>query len=146
MTQDALLAIIEDPKGSLTHVELDPTTRDYKVVREFTIPWPFHYGSLKDTHVEVDHDALDIAVFSELEVQRGQEMIVRIIGALLVKDGDHKILAVCPDDMQFRKCFEYVDIPENLRAQGEKVFQIDHTIERILNAEEAMKLIERYRI
>lgn len=146
MTQNALLAVIEDPKGSLTHVEWDATAQKYEVKRTFTIPWPFHYGFLKDTRVDVDGEALDVAIFSERQAQPGQEMLVRIIGALLVKDGDHKILAVCPDDIRFGMCFEYADIPESLRLEGKKVFEIDHIIERTLNVEEAMKLVESCRI
>lgn len=147
MTQNVLLTIIEDPKGSTSHVEFNTTTQQYEVVHKFPIPWPFHYGFLKDTYVPIDGDPLDIAIFSELQTQTGQEMLVRIIGALLVKDGDHKILAVCPDDSQFGKVFEYTDLSESLRVESENIFKKGgHIIERVLNAEDAMKLVERYRI
>jgi inorganic pyrophosphatase len=147
MSQNVLLAIIEDPKGSKAHVEFNTTTQQYEVVHKFLIPWPFHYGFLKDTYVSIDGDPLDIAIFSELQTQTGQEMLVRIIGALLVKDGDHKIFAVCPDDGQFGNCFEFTDLPESLRVESENIFKKGgHIIERVLNAEESMKLIELYRI
>lgn len=147
MSQNVLLAIVEDPKGSMTHVEFNTTTQQYEVVRTFQIPWPFHYGFLKDTLVPVDDNPLDIAIFSELQTQTGQEMLVRIIGALLVKDGDHKVLAVCPDERQFEKCFAYTDLSANLRVESENIFKKGgHIIERVLNTEDAMKFIERYRI
>jgi len=74
-------------------------------------------------------------------------MLIRIIGALLVKDGDHKILAVCPDDNQFGKIFEYTDLSESLRIKSESIFKKGgHITERVLNAEDSMNLIERYRI
>src|SRR5438270_4326161 len=107
MSQNVLLAIIEDPKGSKAHKEFNNSTQQFEVIHEFLIPWPFHYGFLKDTYVPIDRDPLDIAIFSELQTQTGQEIPVRIIGALLVEDGDHKILAVCPDDRQFGESFEY---------------------------------------
>lgn len=147
MSQNVLLAIIEDPKGSTTHVEFNSTTQQYEEVHKFSIPWPFHYGFLKDTYVSIDGDPLDIAIFSELQTETGQEMQVRIIGALLVKDGDHKILAVCSDDSQFEKCFKYTDLSESLRMESENIFKKGgHIIESVLNSEDAMKLIELYRI
>lgn len=147
MAQYLLPVIIEDPKGSREHREFSSKTQRYEVVQSFTAPWPFHYGFIKGTFVKVDRDPLDIAIFSSVEAQVGQEVQVRIIGALFVQDGDHKILGVCPADSQFGQCMEYADITESLRTEGENIFKKGgHIIEKVFNAEDAMKLVERYRI
>lgn len=146
MAQQLLPVVIEDPKGSLEHREFNSETQTYEVVQRFTIPWPFHYGYIKGTRVEVDRDPLDIAIFSTVEAQIGQEMVARIIGALFVQDGDHKIFGVCQDDSQFGQCMEYTDIAESLRVEGENIFKKGgHIIEKVFNAEDALELIEQYR-
>lgn len=147
MTKKILSVTIEDPKGSTTHVEFDEVTRVYEVVHKFLIPWPFHYGFIKNTYVPVDGDPLDIAVFGDFQTCEGQDIEVRVIGALLVQDGDHKVVAVYPSDAQFGNCLEYADLPESLRRAGESIFKKGgHIIERTISSQEAIDLIDRYQI
>ena len=147
MTEKIVLASIEDPKGSMTHVELDEATQQYKVRHYFPIPWPFHYGFIKDTYVPVDQDPLDVAIFGDFQASPGQDIQIRVIGALLVRDGDHKVIAVYPEDTLFGRFVEYTDLPENLRLDGENIFKKGgHVIEQVLSSEDTMKLIDRYRV
>lgn len=147
MTQKIVLASIEDPKGSTTHVELDEATQQYKVMHEFPIPWPFHYGFIKDTYVPVDGDPLDVAIFGDFQTRIGQDIQIQVIGALFVRDGDHKVIAVYPDDTQFGRYVEYIDLPENLRLDGENIFKKGgHVIEKVLSSEDTMRLIDLYRV
>ena len=147
MIQKIVLATIEDPKGSKKHVEFDKVTQQYKVMHEFPLPWPFHYGFIKNTYVPADGDPLDIAVFGDFQTREGQDIQVRVIGALLVQDGDHKIVAVDPSDAQFGSCLEYTDLPESLRTDGESIFKKGgHVIEKTLSSEEAIDFIDHYRI
>ncbi len=147
MTQKIVLASIEDPKGSTTHVELNETTQQYKVMHEFSIPWPFHYGFIKDTYVPVDGDPLDVAIFGDFQTRIGQDIHIQVIGALIVRDGDHKVIAVYPDDTQCGRYVEYIDLPENLRLDGENIFKKGgHVIKKVLNSEDAMRLIDLYRV
>ncbi len=147
MTQKLVLVSIEDPKGSTTHVELDEATQQYKVMHKFPIPWPFHYGYIKNTYVPIDGDPLDVAVFGDFQTSIGQDIQIQVIGALYVQDGDHKVVAVYPDDIQFGGCVEYIDLPENLRLEGENIFKRGgHVIEKVLSSEDTMSLIDLYRV
>ena len=147
MVEKIVLATIEDPRGSKKHVEFDKVTQQYKTVQEFLIPWPFHYGFIKNTYVPVDGDPLDIAVFGDFQTCEGQNIQVRVIGALLVQDGDHKVVAIDPSDRQFGSCAEYNDLPESLRIEGENIFKKGgHVIEKTLTSEEAVNLIACYQI
>src|SRR5262245_18667864 len=131
-------AVIEDPNGSYTHVELNNETGQYEVRHNFKFPWPFHYGYIKGTMVGSDEDPLDIAIFGDFTSSTGQEITVRIIGAAVIKDGDHKIFAVYPADTQFGHCTEYLQIPKELRDKSEAIFaRGGHEIEERLGSSAA---------
>jgi inorganic pyrophosphatase len=142
---DLFLAVIEDQKGSYTHMELNELSNKYEVVHNFKLPWPFHYGYLKETFVESDGDPLDLAVFGDFRSETGLELYVRVIGAAVIKDGDHKIFAVNPLDEQFGECVEYSEIPLELRKKGENIFaRGGHQIEEILTSSAAVGFIKTY--
>lgn len=144
-SSDLFLAVIEDQKGSYTHMEFNKFSKEYEVIHVFKLPWPFHYGYLKETFVDSDGDPLDLAVFGDFQSDTGLELYVRIIGAAVIKDGDHKIFAVSPLDEQFGKCTEYTQIPLELREKGENIFaRGGHQIEEILTSSAAVRFIKQY--
>jgi inorganic pyrophosphatase len=146
MTDTSLFtAIIEDPNGSYTHMEYNNQTGRYEVVHNFKYPWPFHYGYVKGTMVGSDEDPLDLAIFGDFESQTGQEILVRIIGAAVIRDGDHKVFGVNPNDGQYGHCMEYMEIPEELRQKGEGIFaRGGHEIEEILDSASAVLFVRKY--
>lgn len=138
-------AIIEDPTGSYTHMEFNEERQQYEVIHNFKVPWPFHYGYIKGTYVDVDGDPLDLAIFGDFPSSTGQEMQVRIIGAAIIKDGDHKVFAVNPADNQFGNCTEYLQIPEELRTRGENVFaRGGHEIYERLSSNDAIAFVKSH--
>lgn len=138
-------AVIEDPNGTSVHMEFDEQTGKYEIAHVFQVPWPFHYGYLKGTHVDSDNDPLDVAIFGNFTSETGQDILVRIIGAAIIKDGDHKVFAVNPDDRQFGNCTEYIDIPAELREKGEHVFaRGGHVIEDRLGSQASVDFVQKH--
>lgn len=143
--QKLFQAIIEDPNGTSVHMEFNEQTSKYEIVHVFQVPWPFHYGYLPGTRVDCDNDPLDVAIFGDFISETGQNIIVRIIGAAIIQDGDHKIFAVNPDDSQFGSCTEYRDIPVELREKGEHVFaRGGHVIEDRLGSLASADFVRTY--
>jgi len=133
--QKLFQAVIEDPNGTSVHMEFNEQTGKYEIAHVFQVPWPFHYGYLQGTRVDSDNDPLDVAIFGNFTSETGQNILVRIIGAAIIQDGDHKVFAVNPDDRQFGSCTEYRDIPVELRERGEHVFaRGGHVIEDRLSS------------
>lgn len=143
--QKTFQAIIEDPNGTSVHMEFNEQTGKYEIAHVFKVPWPFHYGYLKGTHVDSDNDPLDVAIFGDFQSETGQALSVRIIGAAIIKDGDHKVFAVNPADEQFGNCKEYMEIPRELREKGENVFaRGGHVIEERLDSQASVLFVDKY--
>ena len=144
-TSNLFVAIVEDSNGSYTHVELNEQTGEYEVKHHFKYPWPFHYGYIENTMVVSDEDPLDVAIFGDFPSFTGQKLVVRVIGVAVIKDGDHKVFAINPDDSQFVMCQEYLEIPEELRRKSEGIFaRGGHEIEKRLTSIESIEFIKKH--
>jgi radical SAM superfamily enzyme YgiQ (UPF0313 family)/inorganic pyrophosphatase len=115
-------AAIEDVIGSTTHHEFDLLAQKFEVKSTFSRPWPFHYGFLPGIY-SGDEEELDIAIFSSLPAETGQLRRVRIIGMVLMKDGDTKVFGVFPEDQCFSNITEYGDLSDNLRSLTSSIFE-----------------------
>lgn len=54
---------------------------------------PVHYGYIEGTKNETEGDEVDVIVFSKNSYKTGDRVEVEILGSLVRKDGDHKIIA-----------------------------------------------------
>lgn len=143
--QKIFQAVIEDPNGTSVHMEFNEQSGKYEIVHVFQVPWPFHYGYLKGTRIDSDNDPLDVAIFGDFQSETGQDILVRVIGAAIIKDGDHKVFAVNPDDRQFGNCTEYREIPADLREKGEHVFaRGGHVIEDRLSSQASVDFVNKH--
>jgi inorganic pyrophosphatase len=94
------IAIIEMPRGTNRRihlaydksgfVDLGPIV-DQVPVNEGVMP--VHYGYIEGTKNETEGDEVDVIVFSKNSYKTGDRVEVEILGSLVRKDGDHKIIA-----------------------------------------------------
>ena len=94
------IAIIEIPKGSdrRIHMSYDKSgfidlglIKEHVPVNEGVMP--VHYGYIEGTVNKEEGDEVDVIVFSNKPYNTGDKIEIEILGSLVRKDGDHKIIA-----------------------------------------------------
>lgn len=112
--------------------------------------------ALSPGSVKGDEDPLDICVFSERPINRGEIIInARVVGGLQMIDGgeaDDKIIAVLENDQVWGDVTDVSELPDNLIKRlrhyfstykmipGEKSQRV--TIEKVYGREHAIKVVE----
>ena len=89
--------VIEIPKGNVNNkYEYDEVSKEFKLDFVFeNIVWPYNYGFFPGT-LGGDGDTLDALVLSSAPLKQGQEVEVKIIGAIDVLDrGEEDFKIVC---------------------------------------------------
>ena len=154
-------AVIEIPMGSQNKYELNKKTRQIKLDRVLysAMFYPAEYGFIENT-LALDHDPIDILVFTTYPTFPGCTISARIIGALnMIDSGDEdiKLISVCNNDPWYDHVSSLSDISPHIVKEIENFFatyknlQGKHTeILGWLSIEEALKLLdestERYQL
>lgn len=98
-------AVIEIPKGCdrRIHMSYDKSgfidlgsIKDQISVNDGVMP--VHYGYIENTINKEEKDEVDVIIFSAKPHKTGDILEVEIIGMLVRKDGDHKLVAVDDSD------------------------------------------------
>lgn len=128
-------AFIEITKGSNIKYELDEHTGIIKVDRilHTSMVYPYNYGFVPGTLGE-DGDPLDIMVISSAPFAPGTTVVVRPIGALLMKDEegvDTKVMAVPTEkiDPDFAGIKDVKDLPQHTKDMIGHFFSYYKSIE-----------------
>lgn len=135
-------------KGSRERHLYDETTLEHKGARQFSLPYPYPYGFILETHAE-DGDNVDCYVITDEPLKHGRTVECLPVGLLeMEEDGedDRKVLAALPgqdvalDDALLETLRDFIygvfaHFPETTVRVG-----------RILSAQEARRYIQRRRV
>ena len=94
------IATIEIPKGSnrrihmsydmIGFIDLGPIEEQIPVNGGVM---PVHYGYINGTMNSGEGDEVDVIIFSKKSYNTGDKIEIEILGTLIRKDGDHKVIA-----------------------------------------------------
>lgn len=151
-------AIIEIPRGSRNKYEYDHERHFIYLDRVLysSVHYPTDYGFIPNT-MAPDGDPLDVLVVVEEPTFPGCHLWVRPVGVLVMRDEageDEKILAVPVADPRFDQIAELDDVGRHWLLEIENFFDTYKLLERNKQAtveawrsrEEALQLVERYRL
>jgi inorganic pyrophosphatase len=154
---DALVCVVEIPKGARNKYEHDPELGGIKFDRLLmsAATYPADYGHLRDTLAE-DGDPLDALVCLYEPTFPGCLILVKPLGLFKMRDekgADDKIICVPLHDPYWNHYEELEDLPSLLRAEIEQFFSIykdleegkDVEVDGWRSREEALAEIERSR-
>ncbi len=122
--------VIENPAGTTERIVYDEAASEFKTTGwVFPEPLPFHYGWIPHTLTAADGDELDAVVLAEdRTVAVGSVIAARPLGALLRRDGDHKIVCVRADlpsaYADVRDVMERTDIQEPIEALFRRISEV----------------------
>ncbi len=124
---DALVMVVEIPKGSRNKYEVDHATGQIFLDRMlFTATrYPADYGFVPDTLAE-DGDPLDVLVFCQEPVVPLTLIYSRAIGLMTMIDQekkDHKIIAIACEDPEFNSYREAGEMPVHRMTMLQRFFQ-----------------------
>jgi anaerobic magnesium-protoporphyrin IX monomethyl ester cyclase len=122
INQRQVWVVLEDVIGTNVHHEFDRKTSTFVVKNSFKVAWPFHYGFIPGLK-SGDMEDLDVAVFSRYPAKTGDVRRIRIIGMALTKDGDNKVFAVFPEEMEYWHVSEYENLPHEGREGVVSIFE-----------------------
>ena len=98
---------------------------------------PVHYGYIPATFNNEDEE-IDILIFSDKDLEVGEEIEVEPIALIIRADGDDKVIAV--DDSVNLK--SWPDVPAGERELIEKFFSYHHEFKSIQDAALAKQYVE----
>ncbi|KAK6935631.1 Inorganic pyrophosphatase [Dillenia turbinata] len=119
--------VVEITKGSKVKYELDKKTGLIKVDRVLysSVVYPHNYGFIPRTLCE-DNDPMDVLVLMQEPVLPGCFLRARAIGLMpMIDQGekDHKIIAVCADDPEYRHYRDIKELPPHRLAEIRRFFE-----------------------
>ncbi|WP_324716908.1 inorganic diphosphatase [Carboxydochorda subterranea] len=131
--EQALLVVIEVPKGCQNKYEYDPKLDRMVLNRVLYSPvyYPGEYGFVPDTLAE-DGDPLDVLVMSTISTFPGCAVPVRVLGALDMHDDkgpDTKILAVVSVDPRLEQVRAFDQVPPHFLREVEHFFRVYKELE-----------------
>lgn len=151
-------AIVEIPRGSRNKYEMNHETHQLRLDRVLysSVHYPTDYGFIPGT-VSGDGDPLDVLIVVEEPTFPGCHVVVRLIGALLMRDEkglDEKLVAVPVADPRFDGISDIDDLQPHWLLEIENFFVTyknlesgkETRIEGWEKAAEAGALLERYRV
>jgi inorganic pyrophosphatase len=158
VTEAALEAIVEIPRGSRNKYEMDHVTGEIRLDRVLfsSVHYPSDYGFIPGT-MGSDGDPLDVLIVVEEPTFPGCHVFVRLIGVLVMEDEkglDEKLLAVPVADPRFSGILGIEDLQPHWLLEIENFFLFyknlesgkETKIEGWKNAAEATALVEKYRV
>ncbi|UOF92159.1 inorganic diphosphatase [Fodinisporobacter ferrooxydans] len=139
-----VFAILELVKGSRMRYEYDSKSDTFYPGRKLMNPFPANYGWIPET-LSSDGEHLDVVVISDRRHRVGDIIQVDVVGILLRKDLDHKVIGVLrgTPHQQVTKISE--DVLAQVRNWYDSMFRIegygdaDKAFELIIEAHEAYK-------
>jgi inorganic pyrophosphatase len=128
MPDDALICMVEIPKGSRNKYEYDPALKAITFDRfvSASVVYPTDYGFVPDT-LGLDGDALDVLVCVSEPTFPGCMVPVRPIGLLLMTDEngqDDKVVSVPTSDPYWNVYEQLDELPKLLREEIFHFFSI----------------------
>lgn len=160
MKMNSFKVIIEIPKGNVNNkYEYDEKSGEFKLDFVFgsaaggkDLVWPYNYGFFPGT-LGGDNDPLDAVVLSSSPINQGEEVEVKILGAVDVLDRgeeDYKIICVPISDLAASSANDISDIPEAQKKEWSEFFlelarqkKKETTIRRFKNKKEATELLQK---
>lgn len=150
-------AIVEIPRGSRNKYEMDHATNQIRLDRVLysSIHYPTDYGFIPGT-MSGDGDPIDVLIVVEEPTFPGCHVIVRLIGALLMKDEkglDEKLIAVPIADPRFDGISDINDLQPHWLLEIENFFVTykklesgkETKVEGWKRAADVGKLLKKYR-
>ncbi len=154
VTGELFEAVIEISKGGKAKYELDKSTgmlRLDRILYTSTV-YPANYGFIPRTLAD-DGDALDVLVLCTEPILPMTLVKCAPIGVLKMFDGgkaDEKIIAVCLGDPTYKDYKTLTELPRHILDETMHFFAVykalehkDTTVEELMTADEAVKVIER---
>ncbi len=137
---------IENTRGETTRKRFNPATSELEEVSELDHPFPFHYGFIPGTHNphsgEQVNSALDAFLISQKPLNPGSTTQGKVVGVILLENGDHKIALVDPDS----EIVHYAEIGEKMQAEIQKWFSQVSPVEGWGGPMAAENLIEEMKV
>ncbi len=137
---------IENVKGENTRRRFNPTTNELEEVGETQGAFPFHYGFIPNTHnphsAKQINSALDAFLISEEAFTPGTTTQGKVVGVILLENGDHKIALVGVDS----EIVHYAEFDETMQSEIQKWFSQVSPVEGWGGPMAAKNLIEEMRI
>ena len=135
---EALVAVVEIPRGSRNKYEMDHESGDIYLDRMlFTATrYPADYGFIPATLAE-DGDPLDVLVLVSEPTFPGCRIRIRPIGVFLMEDSgdpDHKIISVPAGDPRWADTIDIDDLEPHLRRELEHFFGVYKELEEAKTA------------
>jgi inorganic pyrophosphatase len=153
VSDEALLCMVEIPKGSRNKYEWDEDLRAIKLDRFLfsSVVYPLDYGMIPDTVAE-DGDPLDAMVAVSEPTFPGCLIAVKPIALFKMRDDkgiDDKVICVPLQDPNWNFAERLEDLPEQLRDEISHFFAVYKTLEQKdvevdgwYSREEALNVIE----
>ena len=93
-----ILVTLEAAEGQPERYARDGNPPAWTLYDTLPHPWPTAYGFVENTTNPADGEEWDVIIVSPCTVAAMSTIAADIVGILLREDGDHKLLAVLPDD------------------------------------------------
>jgi len=112
---------IEASLGERERYHQDPSSGEWRLYHVDDLPWPVNYGFVPGT-LSADGEALDVVLLDAAGVPAAVTVEGRLIGVLLRSDGDHKLVAILPDDPVYGDLQNVANLDAADRALLEEFF------------------------
>ena len=137
---------IENVKGEAKRRRFNPNANELEEVGEINQTFPFHYGFIPHTHnphsEKQVNSALDAFLISEKTFTPGTTTRGKVVGVILLENGDHKVALVDVDS----EIVHYAEINETMQAEIQKWFSQVSPVEGWGGPMAAENLIEEMRV
>jgi inorganic pyrophosphatase len=131
-----VFAILELVKGSRLRYEYDSKSDTFYPGRRLSNPFPANYGWIPET-LSSDGEHLDVVVVSDKKHRVGDIVQVDVVGILLRKDMDHKVIGVLRETPHQ----QVTQIPEDLLSQIRNWYDAMFKVDGIGDRKKACELI-----